>query len=149
MTEKEMREWAVKAHNLPQFYFYQVPQLLFYGKYRELSGNARLLYAMLWDKLRLSVQNGWEDKKGNLFVRLARKTAAFKLNVSKPTVQNCYEQLEDAGLIYRIRNGKTLVDNVYPLRPDPAQASKEGYEQLKLFEEEEKDLLREDPVDFD
>lgn len=148
MTEKEMREWAIKAHDLPQFYFYQVPQVLFYGKYRELSNNARMLYSMLWDKLRLSIQKGWEDKKGNLFVRLARTTAAFKLNVSRPTVQSCYEQLEDAGLIYRIRNGKTLVDNVYPLRPDISQASKEAYEQLKLIEDEENVLISAEPIDF-
>ncbi len=149
MTEKEMRLRAVKAHNLPQFYFYQVPQLLFYGKYRELSGNARLLYGMLWDKLRLAPDKGWIDKKGNLFVRLARKTAGFKLNISKPTVQNCYEQLEAVDLIYRIRNGKTLVDDVYPLPPDPSEASTAAYEQLKIIEAEEEAAFAQNPIDFD
>ena len=148
MTEKEMRARAVKAHNLPQFYFYQVPQLLFYGKYRELSGNARLLYGMLWDKLRLSPNKGWIDEKGALFVRLARKTAGFKLNISKPTVQNCYEQLEAVALIYRIRNGKTLVDDVYPLPPDPAEATVAAYEQLKIYEAEEEALFKENPIEF-
>lgn len=149
MTEKEMRERAVKAHNLPQFYFYQVPQLLFYGKYRALSANARLLYGMLWDKLRFSVSKGWYDKKGHLFVRLARKTAAFKLVInSSHTIQNCYEQLEAVELIYRIRNGKTLVDDVYPLPPDPAEASAAAYEQLKIIEAEEEAAFAQNPIDF-
>lgn len=137
MTETEMRKWSVKAHSLPTFYYYIVPQLLFYGKYRALSANARLLYALIWDKTRVSVRRGWVDEKGDVFVRLKRELAAFVLNISKPTIQNCYEQLEDAGLIYRVRNGKTLVDNVYPLRPDNAEASKSAYEQLQIMEAEE------------
>lgn len=87
------------------------------------------------------------DKDGFLFVRLARKTAAFKLCInSKHTIQNCYEQLEETNLIFRIRNGKTIVDDVYLLMPDDSEASKEAYEQMKIIEAEEEAAFAENPL---
>ena len=147
MLDKQMKPLAVKAHDLPRFFFYQVPQLLFYGKYIALlSNNARLLYSIIWDKLRVAPARGWIDKEGFLFVRLGRKTAAFKLCIeSHHTIQKCYEQLEAAGLIYRIRNGKTIVDDVYPLLPDDSQASKEAYEQQRIIEAEEEAAFEANP----
>lgn len=148
MLDKEVKSQAIKAHELPRFFFYQVPQLLFYGKYRGcLSNNARLLYSIIWDRLRVAPTKGWIDREGFLFVRLGRKTAAFKLCIeSHHTIQKCYEQLEDAGLIYRVRNGKTIVDDVYPLIPDDKQASKDAYEQQKIIEEEEEVVFTENPI---
>lgn len=148
MTENEMRKWSVKAHSLPTFYYYVVPQLLFYGKYRALSANSRLLYGLIWDKTRIAVKHGWVDKKGDIYVRLARKTAAFKLCInSHHTIQNCYEQLEDVGLIYRVRNGKTIVDDVYPLIPDPEEATKVAFEQMQIVEKEEEAAFAAEPLD--
>lgn len=147
MLDKETKRWAVKAHDLPRFLFYQVPQLLFYGKYRVLTNNARMLYSMIWEKVKFSSKNGWIDEEGFLFVRLARKTAQFKLCIdSHHTVQRCYEMLEELNLIYRRRNGKTIVDDVYPLLPDDAEATKEAYEQLKLVEAEEEAAFSQFPI---
>ena len=146
MIDKELKKMAVKAHDLPRFYYYMVPKLLFYGKYRELSNSARLLYSMIWDRLRIAQQSGWEDEEGFLFVRFARKTAAYILCInSKHTIQTCYEQLQQAKLIYRIRNGKTLVDNVYPLLPNDAEASKLAYDEMRRLEIEEQELFASNP----
>ena len=41
-----------------------------------------------------------------------------------------------------------LVDDVYPLPPDPAEASAAAYEQLKIIEAEEEAAFAQNPIDF-
>jgi len=115
-----------------------MPKVLYYGKYRNIDNNARVLYMMLLDMLGFSEKNGWVNKKGELFVRCKRTTMAYRIGgVSRPTIQKCYDQLEAVDLIDRVRNGKTLADDIYPHLPDRIEATKEEIEQLTLLDEED------------
>lgn len=45
-----------------QFSFFKVPcQLITNPQFRQLSNDAKLLYAMLLDRMSLSARNGWYD----------------------------------------------------------------------------------------
>lgn len=57
--------------NIQQQYrekFYQLPKVFFTNeKYMELSNDAKIAYALLKDRLELSIKNNWFDKNGDIF----------------------------------------------------------------------------------
>ena len=62
--------------------FYQVPKELFINPYYEkLNSDSKLLYALLLDRLSVSMKNEWIDEDGNIFLIFSRKEAGEKLNL--------------------------------------------------------------------
>ena len=52
-----------------QFSFFKVPcQLITGPQFRQLSNDAKLLYAMLLDRMSLSARNGWYDDQGRVYI---------------------------------------------------------------------------------
>jgi len=48
-----------------QYTFYRFPKgLITDSKYKTLSSDAKILYSIMLDRMRLSVKNNWKDKKG-------------------------------------------------------------------------------------
>lgn len=81
--------------------FYQVPKELFINPYYEkLNSDSKLLYALLLDRLSVSMKNKWIDEDGNIFLIFSRKEAQEKLNLSDKTVTKAFRQLTDVKLIY-------------------------------------------------
>ncbi|MCV5366693.1 replication initiator protein A, partial [Escherichia coli] len=70
---------------------FQLFQYLFYEpKYRKLSNNARVLYSILRDRYKLSVQTSqvkdtFIDEDGNIFCILDNTELSYLLTVSEPT----------------------------------------------------------------
>ena len=59
--------------------YYQLPQWLFTNeKYKDLSNNARIAYALLKDRNRYSIKNHWFDADGNIYFILAAAVNAIK-----------------------------------------------------------------------
>ena len=86
--------------------FYQIPKELFKNPYyKNLSAESKLLYALLLDRLSISMQNKWVDEDGNIFLIFSRKEAREKLNLSDKTVTKSFKQLTDCKLIYEKRQG--------------------------------------------
>ena len=53
--------------------FYQVPKELFINPYYEkLNSDSKLLYALLLDRLSVSMKNEWIDEDGNIFLIFSR-----------------------------------------------------------------------------
>ena len=86
--------------------FYQIPKELFKNPYyKNISAESKLLYALLLDRLSISMQNKWVDEDGNIFLIFSRKEAQSKLNLSDKTVTKSFKQLTDCKLIYEKRQG--------------------------------------------
>ena len=86
--------------------FYQIPKELFKNPYyKNLSAESKLLYALLLDRLSISMQNKWVDEDGNIFLIFSRKEAQEKLNLSDKTTTKSFKQLTDCKLIYEKRQG--------------------------------------------
>ena len=48
--------------------FYQLPKVFFTNPdYIKLSNDAKIAYAILRDRLELSIQNNWVDQDGNIY----------------------------------------------------------------------------------
>lgn len=54
-----------------RYSFYRVPKALIkVDLFEKMSGDAKLLYAVLLDRMNLSLKNGWQDENGKVFNRL-------------------------------------------------------------------------------
>ena len=71
----------------------------------EYSINAKLLYGLLLNRTMLSQKSGWVSEDGNVYVIYTIKQMANDLDRSERTVKTALRELENAGLITRIRQG--------------------------------------------
>ena len=94
--------------------FYQIPKELFINPYyKKLNSDSKLLYALLLDRLSVSMKNKWFDEDGNIFLIFSRKEAGEKLNLSDKTVTKAFKQLAECKLIYEKRLGFRKKNIIY------------------------------------
>ncbi|HET1798027.1 TPA: conserved phage C-terminal domain-containing protein [Streptococcus pneumoniae] len=95
--------------------FFKFPKPFIYDeKYKKLSNNAKLLYMLLFDRLELSLKNGWHDKDGNVFQYYTNEQLMIDLNCnSNKTIIKIKKELKDAGLMTEVRQGMNLPNRIY------------------------------------
>lgn len=84
-----------------------------------ISSTAKVMYARL---LNATLTLGTADANGIVFVRFPIAELAAALSRSSVTVKRSLKELEDAGLILRVRRGVGEENHIYTLLP-----KKEGY----------------------
>ena len=87
----------------------------------EYSINAKLLYGLLLNRTILSQKNGWESENGNVYVIYTIKQMANDLDRSERTVKTALRELENAGLITRVRQGWNQANRIFLQIPDGVQ----------------------------
>lgn len=85
---------------------------------------ARVLYALLLDRLRLSQRSGWTDAAGHVYLIYPIDELAQTLGCDPKTVTRSLKALEGAGLIARERVGFDRPNRIYLLVPDDAVAGR-------------------------
>ena len=95
--------------------FFKFPKPFIYDeKYKTLSNNAKILYMLLFDRLELSLKNGWHDKEGNVFQYYTNEQLMIDLNCnSNKTIIKIKKELKDAGLMTEVRQGMNLPNRIY------------------------------------
>ena len=95
--------------------FFKFPKPFIYDeKYKSLSNNAKMLYMLLFDRLELSLKNGWYDKEGNVFQYYTNEQLMIDLNCnSNNTIIKIKKELKDAGLMTEVRQGMNLPNRIY------------------------------------
>lgn len=108
-----------KIHEVDeQIRFLQLPMALFTNpEYAQLTNDARLLYALLRNRMMLSKENGWVNDKGELFLLCSRDEAGLFLHVSKPTITKAFKLLVDANLIIEKRQGLSKPNVIFVCHP--------------------------------
>ena len=72
----------------------------------ELPDGAKLLYILLLDRARLSMQNpGWTDEAGRVYLIYTIRDLSAAMRRSEGAMKNGMRALEQAGLICRTRQG--------------------------------------------
>ena len=89
----------------------------------EHSMNAKLLYGLLLNRTMLSQKSGWVSEDGNVYVIYTIKQMADGLNRSERTVKTALNELENAGLITRVRQGWNRANRIFLHLPDGVQLS--------------------------
>lgn len=100
--------------------FIPLPHFIIAGEY---SVNAKLLYGLLLGRTQLSQHEGWVSEEGNVFIIYSVRQMAKALNRNERTIRSALLELEQAGLLARVRQGLTKANRLYLLLPDGAQLS--------------------------
>ena len=82
--------------------FVPLPRFIIQGEY---TVNAKLLYGLLLNRTLLSRKSGWYAENGAVYVIYTIKQMSNDLNRSERTVKTALNELENAGLIQRVRQG--------------------------------------------
>ena len=101
--------WDIDAEK-----FYMVPKVLFTNPfYKGLNANAKLIYAMLKDRMHLSRSNGWADDNGDIYLMFKQDEIQNLMNISHATCVKAIKQLEECELIDVVRQGCNKPNKVY------------------------------------
>lgn len=96
--------------------FIRLPKaLLFSDRYAYLSIEAVILYAVMLDRMKLSTKGGWRDKNDRVYIYLTIEEACSILRCKDSKACRVFKELERAGLIERIRQGKNRPSRIYVL----------------------------------
>ncbi|TKW60999.1 MAG: replication protein [Gemella sp.] len=99
--------------------FYQLPKVFFTNtKYKKLTNDAKIAYAILRDRLELSIKNNWIDDENAIYFIYTNQNLEDILNLSKPKVVKIKKELESAGLLQQKRLGLNKPNMLYLMKPD-------------------------------
>ena len=129
--------------------YYQLPKSLFsFPKYRTLSCTAKVIYAMLKDRMNLSRIHKWVDTDGSIFLLFTGDQIGEHLGLSKSAVSREMTELEKVGLIDRVRQGQGLPSKIYIHKievPDADEVIPDTFEEMAIPKE---DTARDEVVGF-
>ena len=74
--------------------------------FQKMSGDAKLLYAVLLDRMSLSIKNGWQDKHGNAYIICTIEEVMDSIHCARQKAVKLLDELEqEFRLIERRRQG--------------------------------------------
>ena len=102
------------ANQSDQFSFVQIPRNMLTDSYFDgLSLQAKVLYGVLLDRMKMSLQNQWLDEAGHVYIVYPVNDIQDDTNLSKRKVQDCLAELESAGLVERRKQGNGKPNCIY------------------------------------
>lgn len=94
--------------------FLMIPKALLYGsEFEQMSICAKILYALMKDRLALSEKNGWKDDCGRTFIYFKQLDAAKILGCGRTSAVKYMHELENCGLIQKTSQGLGKPDIIY------------------------------------
>ena len=96
------------------FSYFRVPKILFRDiKFKDLSTDAKTLYGILLNRMRLSVKNGWLDEQGRVYIIFPVQEVMDALGCADNKATKLFRELENAGLVERKRRGLGKPNLIY------------------------------------
>lgn len=101
-----------------------MPVYLMYPRFLlelDMNDTAKMVYLLLYDRARLSMQNGWLDEDGRVYAYYTEEHLADALKRTEATIRTALNTLEQHGLILRKRQGSGKPNRIYVRIPKAAQ----------------------------
>ena len=108
-----MTDYMAVDTNLPPYFLF--PWFLLD---MDLSHTAKLVYALLLDRARLSQLNGWTDGNERVFIIFPIEKIADTLHKSLTSIKSALAELEEQDLIKRRRRKFAMPNHIYVKLPD-------------------------------
>lgn len=111
----------IKEEELVRQNFFMTPYALYRNPaYKGLSNDAKTLYALMLDRVNLSVKNrgDWTDENGEVYCYFTVESAMEFLEKSKQYIIKLKKELHDFGLLLEIKQGLKKPNRIYPLKID-------------------------------
>lgn len=101
--------------------YYKIPKQLFDNVcYRTtLTSDAKLVYAVLLDRMELSRKNNWVNDKGEIFLLYTKKDIAGILGISETTAYKAFKLLDELKLIKQVRQGLNKPNKIFISKINP------------------------------
>lgn len=94
--------------------YYQLAKGLFTNPiYKAISPAAKVVYAILKDRMEISRKNSWHDDNGDVFLLFNQDKLAEYLGVTTRSVRLYFQELKDVGLIESVRQGLGKPNKLY------------------------------------
>jgi DNA-binding MarR family transcriptional regulator len=103
--------------DIEKHFHYHLPLFLFEKEFANLSNDARVLYAVLYNNLKESISHGHIDEGGEVFLYFDRNEMQEKLGLSQRTLARVIESLEAKDLLKQERQGGGNLNKVYLCYP--------------------------------
>lgn len=99
--------------------FFKLPQVFFTNeKYKPLSNDAKIAYAILENRLSVSIKNNWVDDTGRIYFIYTNENLKTILNISSPNkITKLKKELENANLLIQKRQGLNKPNMLYLMKP--------------------------------
>jgi len=97
-----------------QFAFFRVPRVMFADSiFQSISTEGKVLYGLLLDRVSLSMENGWIDDEGHVYIIFTLESIQRAMNCSDKSATKYLLELEEFGLIERVRRGQGKPTLIY------------------------------------
>ena len=108
--------------------FLKIPKSMFANeKYRVLSSDAKLTYALLYDRLSLSKLNGWINDKEEVYLIYTREEISEDLGITYKKAISAFKELLSAGLIREQRCGRGMPNKIYIVKIEISEKQAKDY----------------------
>ena len=110
--------------------FYRIPKVLVKHDYfKNLSDSSRVLFGLMLDRLSLSLKNEWRDNKGRIYIFYTLEDIQDDLRCAHGKAVKLLSELEDIGLIERVKQGQGRPTRIYVKKfIVPSQSPEEQYD---------------------
>ena len=99
--------------------YYQMPKVFFTNeKYKKLSNDAKILYALLHDRLQVSIKNKWIDSTNSLYFIFTNQKLSEILNVSPRKITTIKKELLDTNLLDQKQKSFNAPFHLYLMKPE-------------------------------
>ncbi len=106
--------------------FFRFPQALIKSPaYAPMSAEAKIAYALIWDRRGLSVANDWQED-GEIYVLFSRRELGSLLNCTEKTASKVMAELRSYGLIREKKMGMNRPNLIFVGRPDAGENTADG-----------------------
>ena len=101
-----MKDFCKFTMESPAASYMPLPRFLFQDEMlRDITNDAKVLYAMLLDRASISKQNGYVEPDGTIRLYFTVEQAQERLHRSRQYVTRIFRELEYSGLIIRKKQG--------------------------------------------
>ena len=101
-----MKDFCKFTKESPAASYMPLPRFLFQDEaLRDITNDAKVLYAMLLDRASISKQNGYVEPDGTIRLYFTVEQAQKRLHRSRQCVTRIFRELEYSGLIIRKKQG--------------------------------------------
>lgn len=137
-----------KINDLVKFDFIKIPKTLFANpKYKEMSSDAKLTYALLYDRLSLSIQNNWINADGEVYLVYTRGAIAEDLGITYKKAIAAFKELKENNLIIDKQCGHGMPNYIFIVKPELSDTEAKKYTNKENSRPAEMECLDSDECD--
>lgn len=117
-----------KINDIINCEFLKIPKTMFASdEYRKLSSDAKLTYALLYDRLSLSKLNGWINENDEVYLIYTREEIAADLGITYKKAISAFKELLGAGLISEQRCGRGMPNKIFIVKLELTEKQAKKY----------------------